>query len=79
MSDKKKAPKSKGWYRKNGKKVSTKEKHKDDYDNKTYKYVKEGNHLWDSQGRARVPAGKGDANRISDYDKFRDNFDDIEW
>ena len=78
MSEKKKAPKSKGWHRKNGKKVSTKEKHKDDYDNKTYKYVKEGKHLCDSHGRARIPAGKGDANRRSNYEEFRQNCEDKE-
>ena len=76
---KKKTHKHKGHYQKDGKKVSTKHNHSETYSNETYKHIKEGNHLWDSQGRSRVPAGKGDANRISDIDKFRDNFDDIEW
>ena len=51
--------------------------HSDTYDNKTYKSVKEGNHLRDGQGRKRVPAGKGDANRISNQKAFRENYDDI--
>jgi hypothetical protein len=71
--------KRKGYYKKDGKKVSTKEKHSDSYSNETYKYVKEGKHLTDSQGRKRVSAGKGDANRVGDYENFRDNFDEIEW
>ena len=66
-------------FMRNGKTVSKKEKHSETYSNETYKHIKEGNHLSDSQGRQRVPAGKGDANRISDYEEFRDNFDEIEW
>ena len=51
--------------------------HSDTYDNKTYKSVKEGNHLRDAQGRERVPAGKGDADRVSNQKAFRENYDDI--
>jgi len=70
---------AKDYYMKNGKKVSRKEKHSETYSNETYKHIKEGKHLSDSQGRQRVSAGKGDANRISSYKEFRDNFEDIEW
>ena len=52
-------------------------KHSETYDNKTYKSVKEGNHLRDGQGRQRVPAGKGDADRTSDSKVFRQNYDEI--
>ena len=52
-------------------------KHSDTYDNTTYKSVKEGNHLRDSQGRKRVPAGKGDADRTSNKKVFRENYDEI--
>jgi len=69
----------KDYFMRIGKRVSKKEKHSDTYSNETYKHIKEGNHLSDSQGRQRVPAGKGDANRISNYEEFRDNFDEIEW
>jgi hypothetical protein len=75
----KKAHKRKDHYIKDGKKVSTKRKHSDTYSNETYKHVKEGKHLTDSQGRQRASAGKGDANRVGDYENFRDNFDEIEW
>ena len=51
--------------------------HTDAYDNKTYKHIKEGNHLIDSQGRSRVPAGKGDADRTGNRRTFRENYDDI--
>jgi hypothetical protein len=51
--------------------------HTDSYDNKTYKHIKEGNHLIDGQGRSRVPAGKGDADRTRNRRTFRDNYDDI--
>jgi hypothetical protein len=78
MSEKK-THKHKGYYIKEGKKVSTKHKHSETYSNEVYKHVKEGKHLTDSQGRQRKPAGKGDANRISDYEEFRDNFDEIKW
>ena len=61
------------------KKASKKRTHSETYSNETYRYVKEGRHDHDSQGRKRVPAGKGDSNRISNYEEFRDNFDDIEW
>jgi len=52
-------------------------KHSETYDNKTYKSVKEGNHLRDGQGRRRVPAGKGDADRTNNNKAFRENYDDI--
>ena len=64
---------------KDGKKVSTKEKHSETYDNETYKYIKEGNHLQDAQGRQRVPAGKGDADRTDKQGYFRENYDEINW
>lgn len=70
---------AKDYYMKNGKKVSRKEKHSETYSNETYKHIKEGKHLSDSQGRQRVSAGKGDANRVSSYKEFRNNFEDIEW
>ena len=72
MSQTEKASKHKGWYRKDGKKVSTKEKHSETYDNETYKYVKEGRHAGGS-------AGKGDADRTSRRGSFRQNYDDINW
>ena len=52
-------------------------KHSEPYNNETYKSIKEGNHLNDSQGRQRVPAGKGDADRTSNKKAFRENYDDI--
>jgi hypothetical protein len=52
-------------------------KHSETYDNKTYKSVKEGKHLRDGQGRQRVSAGKGDADRTSDSKAFRENYDEI--
>ena len=64
---------------KDGKKVSTKEKHSETYDNETYKYIKEGNHQQDAQGRQRVPAGKGDADRTDGQGSFRENYDEIDW
>ena len=79
MSETQKSHKHKGWYRKDGKKVSTKEKHSETYDNETYKYIKEGNHLRDGQGRQRVPAGKGDASRVGKGGGFRENYDEIDW
>jgi hypothetical protein len=79
MSETKKPGKHKGWYHKDGKKVSTKQKHSETYSNETYKYIKEGNHLQDAQGRARVGAGKGDANRTSRQGSFRENYDEIDW
>ena len=62
-----------------GKKVSTKEKHSETYSNETYKHIKEGNHLRDAQGRQRVPAGKGDADRTDGRGSFRENYDEINW
>ena len=70
---------AKDYYMKNGKKVSRKQKHSETYSNETYKHIKEGKHLSDSQGRQRVSTGKGDANRVSSYKEFRNNFEDIEW
>jgi len=52
-------------------------KHSETYDNKTYKSIKEGNHLRDGQGRRRVPAGKGDADRTNNSKAFRENYDGI--
>ena len=70
---------SKDHYRRGGQKVSKKETHSDDYSNETYKFIKEGNHLRDGQGRQRVPAGKGDANRVRRVGSFRENYDEIDW
>jgi len=70
---------SKDHYIKNGQKVSKKETHSEDYPNETYKFIKEGNHLRDAQGRQRVPAGKGDANRVAKRGSFRENYDNIDW
>jgi len=69
----------KDYFMRDGKKVSTKEKHSETYDNETYQFIKEGNHLKDAQGRQRVPAGKGDANRVKKGGSFRENYDDIDW
>ena len=66
---KKNKPKNKGYYVKDGEKVSTKRKHSDTYNNETYKHVKEGG--------AVGAAGKGDADRTSDRGEFRDNYDKI--
>ena len=66
---KKNKPKNKGYYIKEGKKVSTKRQHSETYDNETYKYVKEGGKFG--------AAGKGDADRTSNRQAFRDNYDDI--
>lgn len=66
---KKNKPKHKGYYIKDGKKVSTKRQHSETYDNETYKYVKEGGKFG--------AAGKGDADRTSNRKAFRDNYDDI--
>ena len=66
-------------YTRDGQKVSKKETHSETYDNETYKFIKEGNHLRDAQGRQRVPAGKGDANRVRKGGSFRENYDDIDW
>lgn len=79
MSETKKPGKHKGWYRKDGEKVSTKQKHSETYNNETYKFIKEGNHLTDSQGRTRVGAGKGDADRTKEQGSFRENYDEIDW
>tara|TARA_R100000008_G_scaffold12940_1_gene6434 strand:+ start:1247 stop:1462 length:216 start_codon:yes stop_codon:yes gene_type:complete len=66
---KKKPKTNKGWYYKNGKKVSTKEKHSETYSNEVYKYVKEGGDLGG--------AGKGDADRTSNRNAYRDNYEEI--
>tara|TARA_Y100000401_G_C8294633_1_gene210622 strand:+ start:460 stop:678 length:219 start_codon:yes stop_codon:yes gene_type:complete len=66
---KKNKPKHKGYYVKDGKKVSTKRQHSETYNNETYKYVKEGGKFG--------AAGKGDADRTSNRQAFRDNYDDI--
>jgi len=66
---KKNKPKHKGYYTKDGKKVSTKRKHTETYNNETYKYVKEGG--------AVGAAGKGDADRTGDREAFRENYDEI--
>ena len=65
-----KAPKRKDHYIKDGKKVSTKIKHSETYDNDTYRHVKEG-------GLFGGGAGKGDADRTRDKRSFRENYDDI--
>mgnify|MGYP003154898910 CR=1 FL=1 len=51
--------------------------HSETYDNETYKSVKEGKNLRDSQGRQRVSAGKGDADRTRNKRVFRENYDEI--
>jgi hypothetical protein len=68
MSEKK-PKKNKGWYWKDGKKVSTKQKHSEAYSNETYKYVKEGGDLGG--------AGKGDADRTGNRQAYRDNYEEI--
>ena len=70
---------SKDYYKKSGERVSKKETHSEDYSNETYQFIKEGNHLRDDQGRQRVPAGKGDANRVRKRGSFRENYDEIDW
>ena len=59
----------KGYYLKDGKKVSTKQKHSQTYSNEVYKYVKEGGDLGG--------AGKGDADRTGDRRSYRDNYEEI--
>ena len=72
MSEEQKPRKHKGWYRKDGKKVSNKVKHSETYNNETFKYVKEGKHMGGS-------AGKGDADRTGRRESFRENYDEIDW
>ena len=72
MSETGKTHKNKGWYEKDGKKQPTKNIHSEAYDNETYKYVKEGNHMGGS-------AGKGDADRTRKRGSFRENYEDIDW
>ena len=69
MSDKPKPKPHKGWYWKDGKKVSTKQKHSETYSNEVYKYVKEGGDLGG--------AGKGDADRTGNRQAYRDNYEEI--
>jgi len=49
---------------------NTRIKHSEDYDNSTYKHVKEG-------GLTGGGAGKGDADRTSNRGAFRENYDEI--
>ena len=69
MSDKPKPKAHKGWYYKDGKKVSTKQKHSETYSNETYKYVKEGGDL----GGGRIIKNDRTGNRQA----YRDNYEDI--
>ena len=48
----------------------TRLKHSEDYSNSTYKHVKGG-------GLTGGGAGKGDADRMSDREAFRENYEEI--
>ena len=50
-----KPKKHKGYYWKDGKKVSTKQKHSETYNNETYKYVKEGGYFGATLVMPNVP------------------------